>query len=402
MPMRPSHFLLGFALLSFGPGCSEEGDLKESGGSEDTGGGVNKDAEAPDTTVPEAEVDSTAPPMDTGTPPADTTIAPETMAETMVFVDTGFGFDTMIDTMVTDTFVLPACTTPADCPLADLECAKKTCVGGKCGVFFVPKGTATGPQTDGDCKRRECNGEGLAVIAPDPSDTPKTSTDCGMMVCVGAEPTLSPYPAGFGCSSGGGRVCNGAGMCVQCNTGSDCPGTDTSCSSRTCISNACGTSFAADGTLAGTQTAGDCRSVVCDGAGGTKTVDNTADPASDSRECTIDECKPFCFSEASFASDTVLTVSETAKAGLTTCHTPKSGTCAGGSKTCNASYGICGECDVDSDCSITKGGAPQCKEWKCSAHTCTPQNVPDNTPCALDACDPKCIAGTCTDTCTPT
>ena len=46
----------------------------------------------------------------------------------------------------------------------------------------------------------------------------------------------------------------------------------------------------ADGTKVAEQTAGDCKVVVCDGAGATKTTDDDTDVHADGVECTSDVC----------------------------------------------------------------------------------------------------------------
>src|SRR6185295_8441574 len=80
---------------------------------------------------------------------------------------------------------------------------------------------------------------------------------------------------------------------VQCVTASDCPGSDSVCRVRTCgarTANVCGSTFLANGTATTTQTAGDCKKTVCDGAGNvTTTIDNTDIP-NDNNVCTNDIC----------------------------------------------------------------------------------------------------------------
>jgi hypothetical protein len=67
-------------------------------------------------------------------------------------------------------------------------------------------------------------------------------------------------------ASGGG----GSGGMVACESPSECPGMDTECGTRTCEDGTCGVDAAPEGTVADTQTPGDCISNdctddVCDG-----------------------------------------------------------------------------------------------------------------------------------------
>jgi hypothetical protein len=76
----------------------------------------------------------------------------------------------------------------------------------------------------------------------------------------------------------------------QCVAASDCPGSDTACQTRTCISNTCGFSYASAGTVIAAQSAGDCHQNLCDGAGNiSNAIDNTDVPV-DGNVCTSDVC----------------------------------------------------------------------------------------------------------------
>jgi len=69
-------------------------------------------------------------------------------------------------------------------------------------------------------------------------------------------------------SCGGQNRCNATGQCVGCLTGTDCPGADTVCQTRTCSAQGvCGFTFKASGTALTDPTAGDCKGLQCDGAG---------------------------------------------------------------------------------------------------------------------------------------
>ena len=75
-----------------------------------------------------------------------------------------------------------------------------------------------------------------------------------------------------------------------CTTGTDCPGMDTECQTRSCTAGMCGFIDTPAGTPVTMQTPGDCHKNVCDGMGGvTTTVDNN-DVPDDSNPCTTDSC----------------------------------------------------------------------------------------------------------------
>jgi len=71
-------------------------------------------------------------------------------------------------------------------------------------------------------------------------------------------------------------ACTSAGFC---NTVSDCPGSDTFCRIRTCTANSCGTNNTPAGSILppAQQTAGDCKSLACDGTGTSVAQNDDAD-----------------------------------------------------------------------------------------------------------------------------
>ena len=365
-------------------GCAVDDDTTEtSGGDTGRGDGVSLDASpgedsSVDSTTPDTAIEEDSSVPDTGVADTADASVPE------VFVDTGFPFDTFIDTMVPDTFVPPACVTAADCPFSDLECAKKTCIGGKCGVNFIAKGTLTGPQTDSDCKRRECDGAGLAVIAYDPTDPPKDTDQCLKEYCDGAVAKFDPQPLGFPCSTSLGTKCDGAGKCVQCVTAADCPGSDNPCSARSCTSGTCGLVTIADGMPALVDDAkADCSKLMCNVGGSITSTSSptyhnydTSDlpPVLPDHSCWV----PSCFDGPGYTNK------------------PYGTPCDGG-KTCGGypgeyDNGVCGECDTDDDCwGVVSAGV--CNPPKCSAHVCSSgPYLPAGTPCNNDGCSSTCVA----------
>ncbi|MBK6807589.1 MAG: hypothetical protein IPG81_01565 [Sandaracinaceae bacterium] len=89
----------------------------------------------------------------------------------------------------------------------------------------------------------------------------------------------------------GRDFCNGSGACVDCTMASQC-GTSTFCQTFTCNSNTCGTSNTANGTdlPMGSQTAGNCQVLECNGAGSTISTAFNSDVPVDGNACTSDVC----------------------------------------------------------------------------------------------------------------
>lgn len=233
-----------------------------------------------------------------------------------------------------------ACLAPSDCPGTNTDCLTITCTNGACGEIRTPERTQITAQTQGDCKRVECDGLGGTIEVNDNNDAPISSDPCIDLICVSGTPTQSyvsqgtecgpnlicdgagscvgcvdpddcPEPATVcitrTCSSGvcgtsfaaarsacddhDGALCDGQGLCVQCLTPLDCPGDDTECQSRTCQSGRCGMSFTSAGTSVSTQSPGDCQRNACDGQGTVVSVDDNDDvPDDDGNQCTVGTC----------------------------------------------------------------------------------------------------------------
>ena len=231
------------------------------------------------------------------------------------------------------------CNTPADCAGQDDECKTKTCTSGVCGVDFTANGTAVTNQTAGDCKQNVCDGNGNVTSVGDDTDPASDNKQCTQDVCVSGFTVHPPEASGAACTEAGGSLCNGAGTCVECLVASDCPGQDEDCKVRSCNNGACGIAFTTAGTLTSSQTAGDCKKNVCDGAGNEVTQADNADPGSDGMQCTDDQCvngNPF----------------HPASAAGTQCN-------ENGGSVCDGS-GTCIGCLVPADCASNQCVANEC------------------------------------------
>ncbi|KPJ96152.1 MAG: hypothetical protein AMS18_01545 [Gemmatimonas sp. SG8_17] len=118
------------------------------------------------------------------------------------------------------------------------------------------------------------DGTGFTAVPPSPfavlPDRCTSDADCDQSIAECSDPSVCVdtacqlrelWPQGTGCSANGGTVCDGAGNCVQCNIGADCPGAGEECREEPqCLYNAC---FGIGYQLPGTP----CTGGACNGAG---------------------------------------------------------------------------------------------------------------------------------------
>ncbi len=240
------------------------------------------------------------------------------------------------------------------------DCINGVCSGSplRCQPPTCGDGVKNGKETDIDCGGPDCGlaktcapGKGCAVASDCASaaacsgnNYTAPSTCNGSNICVAASPV--------DCTANS-KVCNVIG-CVACNSASDCPATGNECVAKACNANACGTSFLGSSHVMSTgQTAGDCQSLVCNGAGGTTSIDDSADvpPASTTACATAPHC-----------AGSPLTPAYTPAATGTSCVVdgkfPKQ-VC--GNTSILAIAGTCVECNNDSDClSLNDAGSLTC------------------------------------------
>lgn len=115
------------------------------------------------------------------------------------------------------------CTTSADCPATGNECVALVCEGKMCIPIDVPAGTIVANQVAGDCMKIACDGDGAATMQTDDADAPDDANDCTVDSCSGGVPSHAPSAKDTACSTGGGALCDGAGECVECTAGGQCP-----------------------------------------------------------------------------------------------------------------------------------------------------------------------------------
>jgi len=145
-------------------------------------------------------------------------------------------------------------------------------------------------------------------------------------------------------TSGAGGA-GGTGGMGGCNTGDDCPGTDTACQTRTCTNGTCGVEYVPAGVAAQTQTVGDCKRELCDGQGNVSTEDDDTDILDDQNACTADACTA---------------------GSPTNTPVPIGTACSQGTGTMCDDKGVCVECLAPTDCA-----SGVCEQNKCIPASCT-------------------------------
>ena len=179
--------------------------------------------------------------------------------------------------------------------------------------------------------------------------------------------------AGGGGIGGAGGIGGGSGGAggsggVVCVMPSDCPPTGNECLVAICSNGFCAQNAVAAGTPVGAQTAGDCKTNQCDGAGNVAAENNDADLPVDGDACTLDVCT------SGAPSNPPAAVGAACPTGY-----------------CDAA-GACVECVVASTC---PGMDMDCRVRSCINATCGTTDLPAGTAamnqtqgdCHLTVCD---------------
>lgn len=247
-----------------------------------------------------------------------------------------------------------SCVTDGGCN-DDRECTEDRCDVSQGICVFTPlTGVVAASEEGGDCSLRVCQ-DGTPTDVVDNGDLPDDLEDCTRDRCVEGTATFDDRPAGFGCDGVElAKLCNGLGACVECLDPIDCShlSPNSACAQRTCVGGACGRSFNPLGTPVGTQTAGDCKRMQCDGNGNIQTVADPTDlpPATNCQTAA-------CMGTTPVVTDLPL------------------GTGCGGSGVCDGS-GTCGQCNLPTDCGVDT----ECRAWQCVNQTCVANDTPAGTP----------------------
>lgn len=133
------------------------------------------------------------------------------------------------------------CTSDAQCGTSS-ECLVWACLDQICVKDVLADGMPLPAQTSGDCKERQCDGNGSVKTVVNASDVPPDDGKvCTVEACSGSTPVLHvPQPAGTECGTGSTctsgsekapDACNASGACVA--------GAQTACGSFQCGPGAC-------------------------------------------------------------------------------------------------------------------------------------------------------------------
>ncbi|MBK9261025.1 MAG: hypothetical protein IPM54_14610 [Polyangiaceae bacterium] len=145
----------------------------------------------------------------------------------------------------------PECVMDTDCTSPANECSTVACTDGTCVTTNLAAGTEIAAQTPGDCKVAVCDGTGNIISQDLDTDTATDNKECTQDTCSGGMLSYPPVASGTMCMENGGKVCDAAGACVECNVGMDC-------ASGVCQANVCQAAECGDMVQNGTESDVDC------------------------------------------------------------------------------------------------------------------------------------------------
>ncbi len=167
----------------------------------------------------------------------------------------------------------------------------------------------------------------------------------GCHILFGVEP---PPDGSAGATGAGGAPDSGE---QDGGPSCDCPMSLNECESSECSNGVCYTVNVIEGTPTMAQIQGDCKKKVCNGAGGTKQINEDDDAQDDGNDCTLDTCD-----------------------NGSNVHTPMAGNCYNNTGVCSPPDGVapgfCVECNADGYCPAGKvcvlNGAHICVPTECT------------------------------------
>jgi hypothetical protein len=290
------------------------------------------------------------------------------------------------------------CILASDCGLGN-ACRTWSCTAGICAAQDKAAGFVVGNTPAGDCHTDQCDGNGNVLLnVIDNSDKPVDGKQCTSDVCTAGVPSNPNLAAGAPCNESGGTMCDGNGACVQCILATDCPGSDTLCHARTCTASTCGVAFTPIGVPVGTQVAGDCQLVECDGLGTQVSVPDNTDVPVDNNDCTGDVCSAGVPSNPALPMGTICSQSGgTMCDGAGACVQCVLGTdCQGSDTDCQTrtcTVGVCGVAFAATGHATGTQTAGDCQQNQCDGAG-NVVSVVDNTDVPVDGKD--CTSDVCT------
>lgn len=235
-----------------------------------------------------------------------------------------------------------------------------------CGETDVAVNTPIALQVTGDCKQAVCDGAGATTTINLDADVKDDGNICTIDGCTGGTPSYTPAAPGLVC--GVNQVCNDVGVCVGCLVDGDCTSSN-ECLIPKCVSGACATENAPDGTVGTSQTPNDCLQNQCVG-GALAAVAYDPDLPADLGQCSTEACASGVGSHPPVAVNTPCTDN--------------------GGKVCDGA-GACVACNTAADCPA----AAECQTATCTNHVCGTVATPAGGNCSTGVCDAN---GTCQPT----
>jgi len=263
------------------------------------------------------------------------------------------------------------CNVPTDCNGTDTFCQVRTCVAKSCGVDNTADGTAlpAGSQTSGDCLEVQCDGNGATKSVAKNNDPFNDNNQCTDDLCNNGSPQNPAKALDAACNENGGKYCDGASTCVECNNAGQCSGAG-DCQVDACTAKSCAIDPepASTPAPAGHQTPADCKTVMCDGMGAVNPTpaNEDTDLPIDGKQCTQDVCTSGVASNPPEAAETMCNEN--------------------GGQVCNGSAmsPMCVECATDNQCLATE--SCDTGTWTCK--------LKDGQGCSVPG---DCISGFCED-----
>ena len=110
------------------------------------------------------------------------------------------------------------CNDDGDCG-TDTACQRHMCLGNVCGVLNENAGTPlpAAQQVSGDCLLFVCDGTGSPSSEIDDLDLPEDMNECTVDSCMMGVAQNAPVTPGTPCTQGGGKLCDTAGTCIDCD-----------------------------------------------------------------------------------------------------------------------------------------------------------------------------------------
>jgi hypothetical protein len=262
----------------------------------------------------------------------------------------------------TETCVAGAAQTVPDdtnVPMSTNPCVTNSCSMGMVVMNDVNQGTSCG-------NGQTCDGAGNCSGCQNNSDCMNPGA-CKTVACDTNTHTckISDVNAGMTCTAGGGKVCDGAGNCVQCNTNGDCAG-------------------------------GNCQFHMC-------TAAMNGQPCQMPSECASGHCVDnVCCNHSCSGTCVGCTMALTGN-NDGVCGPVQSGTAAPAGQCAQAACGNTGNCDGMGGCEQAMAGSV-CAMATCVGNVWHPQQTCTNMTCGggmtQDCMTYQCAASGCPTTCT--